>query len=386
MRGERGGGGGAARAGAAAVQARSAVVLGGAVLLVLAVAGLGLGRVTWDANLSAFEPDHLAPVQVDGDLRAAFGEARDPLLVVLSGPDQQAVLRANEAWTEALGGLAPQSAAAVLPSDQSAASRRAWVTALDLPGAADRLRVALVDQGFVAAPFEPGLAKLGSLDGAAVVPAWLAWMREQNAAELGGVARAVIKLAPVDPATLPEAPATEGVTARVTSRSLVERDTAAGMRATLPRLLGLAALVVLAVLGLRYRRLLPVLVTAGPLVGAVLLYLGLHGLLGWAITPFVVAAVPLLIGVGIDDHLFVLDRYLEAGDADPLGDALAGAGRAVAVTTATTLAAFGVLALSEFGALAELGRSVALALGIAFASSVVLLPALLAVLPVRRTP
>jgi predicted RND superfamily exporter protein len=56
---------------------------------------------------------------------------------------------------------------------------------------------------------------------------------------------------------------------------------------------------------------------------------------------------------------------------------MAGAGRAILVTTITTLAAFGVLSLSRFDALASLGRAVIVALGLAFFASVVLMPALL---------
>jgi len=104
----------------------------------------------------------------------------------------------------------------------------------------------------------------------------------------------------------------------------------------------------------------------------------LHAALGLPISPFSLAALPLLVGVGIDDHLFVLDRYLESGRPGRLGDALAGAGRAVLVTTLTTLAAFGVLALSAFDALAAFGASVVIALGLAFVSSVVVMPLLLA--------
>ena len=63
------------------------------------------------------------------------------------------------------------------------------------------------------------------------------------------------------------------------------------------------------------------------------------------------------------------------------------AGRAILVTTVTTLAAFGVLSLSRFEALASLGRAVILALALAFFASVVLMPALLSrILPGADSP
>ncbi len=65
-------------------------------------------------------------------------------------------------------------------------------------------------------------------------------------------------------------------------------------------------------------------------------------------------------------------------DPGSLAEAMSGAGRAILVTTVTSLAAFGVLSFSRFEALAQFGRAAALALSLAFLASVILLPALLA--------
>jgi hypothetical protein len=140
----------------------------------------------------------------------------------------------------------------------------------------------------------------------------------------------------------------------------------------------LGGLALLLVLGLRYRRLRIVIIAALPLCAALGLFFAVHSALGLPITPFATPALPLLVGIGIDDHLFVLDRYLEGGRVGRLDETLAGAGRAVLVTTLTTLAAFGVLSLSSFDALASFGIAVVVALGLAFVSSVVVMPALLA--------
>jgi len=158
----------------------------------------------------------------------------------------------------------------------------------------------------------------------------------------------------------------------------VEAEGAQGIRSTLPRLLCIALVALTLVLLLRYRRPRVALLAAVPLALSVLVFVGLHGALGLAITPFSLGALPLLIGVGIDDHLFVLDRYLEGGRPGSLGDTLAGAGRAVGVTTLTTVAAFGLLSFSSFDPLASFGLAVVMALGLAFCSSVVVMPVLLA--------
>ncbi len=383
--GDPGVGAGLARGLARLLYRRNGRVLVGVIVAVAALL-IGWRGLLFEVDLSAFQPPSLEPVQVDLALNERFQEDGDPVLVVLRGDDEQAVLEANDRLADALAELRPDSLAALRPADATAHERRARARSrLDLAAAADALRLELVARGFRAEPFEPGLDRLVRLEGEAETPGWVAWFEDQHLSRSADGVRLVTRVPDAgDPeataarvhALLP--PPTVGVRAWVTGKQLVELESARVLPMFLPQLVGLGGLALLLVLSVRYRRLRVVILAALPLCAALGLFFAVHSALGLPITPFALPAVPLLIGIGIDDHLFVLDRYMEGGRPGRLDDTLAGAGRAVLVTTLTTLAAFGVLSLSSFSALASFGIAVVVALALAFVSSVVVMPALLA--------
>jgi hypothetical protein len=158
---------------------------------------------------------------------------------------------------------------------------------------------------------------------------------------------------------------------------LVEHEAAQQLKRRLPILLLFLSLGLLLMLTLAYRKSRLILAAFLPLALSLVVFVLAHCVLGAAITPFSLAGLLLLMGVGIDDHLFMLAHYLRDGSGGSLEDTMAGAGRAILVTTVTSLAAFGVLAFSQFEPLASFGRASGLALALAFVASVVLLPAVL---------
>ncbi len=93
--------------------------------------------------------------------------------------------------------------------------------------------------------------------------------------------------------------------------------------------------------------------------------------------------MPLVIGYGIDDHVFLFDRFEEGGRADA-AEALASTGRAVMVTSLATMAGFLPIALARFPALRLLGITGALAVAWCLVAAFAVLPALLVLLFPRR--
>ena len=396
-------GAGLARSFARFLQRRAKLVLGVAAAFAVVVMA-GWRGLTFDASFDAFQPESMEPVRVDRELQRRFGETRGKLLVLVAGSEQAALL-ADDRWAERLDELLAEGAIAgfeslsvVRTADVTAQQRRAaFRDRVDLPGAAEGLREALAEHGFRAAPFEAAIARLANLGlqdpGASdAAPAggwdagWTEWFEEKHLARLPDEVRIVTRVFPIadaeQTARMLRERAPDAGDARdwVTGISLVEDETEAQFDRGLIPLMAFACFGLLLVLWSHYRRGRAVTAGIVPLVFALVMFLALHSALSIELTVFALAAIPLLIGVGTDDHLFMLDRYLEAGRPGRLDDTMAGAGRAVLVTTLTTLAAFGVLALSRFDALAGLGRTVAGALALAFISSVVLLPALLSLL------
>lgn len=412
---------GMARGLARLVHRGSLPILLSAVAVAVAVV-VGWKPLEFDASMDAFQPETLEPVRVDRALESRFGDERGKLLVLVRARDEQAVLEANDRWDRRLRELQAEGAirgyeslAVLRPADKTARVRRARLAGeLDVDGAAQRLATALEAEGFRVDAFVPALERLGKLGGAlgsderdaarekearlrkeraeaeargeALVPSWTEWFDAKHKADVDGDIRVVTRVFPPDGADAAaiaerlraEAPeAIAGVETYVTGLPLVEAENASQFADNLGWLLGMAVIALFVVLFTHYRRLRPTLIGLLPLALALLLFMGWHAALGVQLTVFALASLPLLIGVGIDDHLFMLDRYLEGGRVGRLDDAMAGAGRAVLVTTLTTLAAFGVLSLSRFPALASLGRAVILSLTLVFVASLLWMPSLL---------
>ncbi len=108
--------------------------------------------------------------------------------------------------------------------------------------------------------------------------------------------------------------------------------------------------------------------------------LGLAGLAGVPVDPFAVVVAPLLLGIGIDDGLHALQGERFHGG---LPDSLRANGRAMVLTTLTTCAGFGSLALSRVPSLARGGVLVAAGTFLCLLATLVLLPAVDALVPRR---
>jgi predicted RND superfamily exporter protein len=126
---------------------------------------------------------------------------------------------------------------------------------------------------------------------------------------------------------------------------------------------------------LNFRRLTPTILAVLPTYMTVA---GMHGimkLLDMPFNPINVMALPVILGIAVDDGVHVVHRFMqEKGD---VARTLAGSGRSVVLTSLTTIAAFASLAFTRHRGLASF--SVLLVIGVTFALllSVLLLPRLL---------
>lgn len=90
-----------------------------------------------------------------------------------------------------------------------------------------------------------------------------------------------------------------------------------------------------------------------------------------------------MIGYGIDDHIFLVHRY-EAEPGAGTGKVLATTGRAIVLTSLSTMAGFAGLAAARFDGLRLLGLSGALAVLLCLLAAFAVLPALLTLLHRKR--
>ena len=142
---------------------------------------------------------------------------------------------------------------------------------------------------------------------------------------------------------------------------------------------GLYALVGVALLAmLTFRAVGPALLTLVPLAVGAVWTLGLMGLSG---VPFNVAnllLLPLLVGIGIDNGIYVVQRFQEA-DGPARGLALPrSTARAITLSALTTMVGFGSLMISSHRGIQSLGLVVVLGVGSVLVASLATLPSLLA--------
>lgn len=113
-----------------------------------------------------------------------------------------------------------------------------------------------------------------------------------------------------------------------------------------------------------------------PLVIGIVWMLGLMGILGLSFNVANLIAVPLIIGVGIDNGVHVVHRLRLEGERG-MGVVLRHTGRAILIASLTTMIGFGSLSLASHRGLESLGLILLLGVGSCLVTSTVVLPNLL---------
>jgi predicted RND superfamily exporter protein len=136
----------------------------------------------------------------------------------------------------------------------------------------------------------------------------------------------------------------------------------------------MALILTLGVLSIHFRKPLRVLLALTPLICCVVWLLGLMAVFRVQVNVMNVAVTPMLLGIGIDDAVFVLNAYLHEARRDILGTFHI-TGRAVALTTVTTCIGFGSLAFADHPGLASMGTLAIFGVCLALLATCTLLPA-----------
>lgn len=141
-----------------------------------------------------------------------------------------------------------------------------------------------------------------------------------------------------------------------------------------PKVLAIATFVVLLCLTLLFGSVRIALLTLVPLMASMAWLIGLHVLLDWKLNMFNVVAYPLLVGMGIDNGIHVVHRWLEDRDVGVVLRELAGP---ITLTTVTTTIGFAVLSFAPWQGVRSLGLTAASGMVLAYVGAVVVLPAVL---------
>jgi uncharacterized protein len=365
----------------------SAAVLGA--LLVLAAR-----HVELDVSLTHLQPAASEAARVQDQVTTRFGDIGSGGAVLVRRTTLEDALADGEAVARQLSvykgeGLldSVQSVAAVLPSARVQRARLDLYDHLPRAAAIDTLRAALARHGFVPERFATFFEEfrqprhdLVSVDSPALAPVESLIQHHVRARHGQYIVATYVRPAPgvslsVVAARLQRELGT--VPAIVAARPLLEEQ----LRTVLQReslafftlgIVGNFALLLVSFhsVGIAVAILAPVLLV---LIG---LFAGMAAA-GVALDPVNLIVTPLIFGIGVDYGVYIVARARECGS---IGEALRCAGRAVVVTALTTITGFGFLGLSRFPALSTMGLLAAAGLFLCLVLSIVLLPALLALL------
>jgi predicted RND superfamily exporter protein len=86
-------------------------------------------------------------------------------------------------------------------------------------------------------------------------------------------------------------------------------------------------------------------------------------------------AVPIIIGIGIDDGVHIIHRYNVEGSRKHTA-VFSSTGRAILLTSLTTMLAFGSLWFASFSGLSDLGVVLLIGVGACFVATVLVIPVL----------
>lgn len=113
-----------------------------------------------------------------------------------------------------------------------------------------------------------------------------------------------------------------------------------------------------------------------PLIIGAIWMVGTMHLLGLQLTLVNLMGLPLILGIGIDDGVHILHRYRIEGRGK-IRTVFTSTGKAVMLTSLTTMLAFGSLVFATYRGLGSLGIALFIGVGTCFLTSVIILPALL---------
>lgn len=130
------------------------------------------------------------------------------------------------------------------------------------------------------------------------------------------------------------------------------------------------------VLWLDYRKPGHALMAMIPLTMGVFWMVGFMGLAGIKLTVMSVMGLPMIIGIGVDDGVHIVHRWQIEGKGRVV-QVFASTGKAILLTSATTMLAFGSLVFSIWPAFASLGVAMFIGVGTCFLSTVIILSGIL---------
>jgi len=149
------------------------------------------------------------------------------------------------------------------------------------------------------------------------------------------------------------------------------------------RAIFLTLAVVFVLLLIDFRSIKHALFAMLPLLVALIWTVGFMGLTGIQFTLLNIMAIPLILGIGIDDGVHVLHRYKHEGPGS-VNTVFRSTGKAIIITSLTTMLAFGSLVFATYRGFGSLGLALFIGVGMCLLATITLLPAIMAIIERKK--
>ena len=144
----------------------------------------------------------------------------------------------------------------------------------------------------------------------------------------------------------------------------------------------LYALIFVGVLvGIYFRAWLPTLLCLMPLFFGIFLMLGFMHFFGLAFNLANIITLPLIIGIGVDNGILILQRFRHEPD---IALFTRNTGRAILMSNLSTIAGFAALSLAQHQGIASLGQIMTIGVGATMLVSLITLPAMIHLLKQKQ--
>jgi predicted RND superfamily exporter protein len=348
----------------------------------------------------AIRPKTLEPLRVQQEVFDAFGGKRGQWVVLVGDPDLDVARARGDRMVEHLAGLTADvesvdALSALAPSTATQQARLLSRDALDLPAKADDLARALGEAGFSVERFEGAIAamrqpshELVDLDALRGKPAAILISRYLGKDEGEHLIGIYVRPRDVPGAVdrIEAAVRQQDPTAVLTGYTRLEASLRASLSHDIPRIAAVAGVLVILALAASLRSARDVLLAALVVtceIAAVLLLLRVFGIPLHAYSALV---IPVLLGITVDEGMFLLHRArAEGAGPNLIAATLKDEGPPIAATALTTAVGFGALYFCKFDGLSDLGLVGAIGSTVGLLVALIVVPAGLR-LTLRKRP
>jgi len=373
--------------------------LSGGMLLLFALASL---RTSFDGELKNLQPQHSEAFRAQELVEQHLNLAPKSLLVAVDGATQAEVMQRNlavESLAADLAGQGKLQAWSSLGQTMNRQQEQRQITNLLRSAAISAVELArsLEQKGFSPGSFELYLSqiKAGSLtrlvdetviiNQLAASPLRSVVERHLLEDHTGWHALTYLYYRPgqLDQNAFVHQLGVAAPTARVTGTDLVSDELLAAVRRSAINGVGLGSVLVLLLLLSHFKNLLGIASSLGPVLFGAVAMLGTMVLVGMKLNFMNIMVLVTIVGMGSDYGLHIQHRCGEVGP-EQQGQVFVQAGRSVLLSALTTIAGFGSLALTDYGAMSSIGWATNFGVGFTALAALLLVPAALRLSAFRR--